>query len=283
MKMKKLTNSNIKKFNNVVHLSNDDDEDEPVQANKLGYFRSTQTAQCLDIHITGAIRDAEYYTQVVQAIKNTSEGDLVNFHLNSFGGNLNGLQSLLSAMLSTEAEKRAYIDGGAMSAASILALNCDSVFVSPYAEMLCHFISLSAGGKSSDVKSHFDHIQRTSEKLFRETYQFFLTEEEIEECIEHGRDIWLDAEEIAERLQRKFEIIQELSEQAEQDDQADATSCECNPNDCSITSCAGYSEACIKGKAFSDVLSRLEDTVEENQGVDSHKGSKTRRKASKAV
>lgn len=213
MKNTNNTSLNIKKFNNTVHLSEpDEDDDEPIQTDKLGYFRSTQTAQCLDIHITGAILEAEYYTQVVQAIKNTSEGDLVNFHINSYGGNLNGLQSLLSAMLSTEAEKRAYIDGGAMSAASILALNCDSVFVSPYAEMLCHFISLSAGGKSSDVKSHFEHIQRTSERLFRETYQFFLTEEEIEACIEHGRDIWLDAEQIAERLQRKFSILKELSE-----------------------------------------------------------------------
>lgn len=259
-----ITKSNIKKFNNTVYLS-DDDEDEPVQANKLGYFRSTQTAQCLDIHITGAIRDAEYYTQVVQAIKNTSEGDLVNLHINSIGGNLNGLQSLLSAMLSTEAEKRAYIDGGAMSAASILALNCDSVFVSPYAEMLCHFISLSAGGKSSDVKSHFDHIQRTSEKLFRETYQFFLTEEEIEDCIEHGRDIWLDAEEIAERLQRKFEIIQELAEQ-----EGDCNNCE----DC---------DSCNGCNLVQDADNALEELTEEDQVVDNPKPSKTRRKASKAV
>lgn len=252
------------KSQQVFLNGDDDDDDEPIRVNKLGYFRSTQTAQCLDIHITGAIRDAEYYTQVVQAIKNTSEGDLVNFHLNSFGGNLNGLQSLLSAMLSTEAEKRAYIDGGAMSAASILALNCDSVFVSPYAEMLCHFISLSAGGKSSDVKSHFDHIQRTSEKLFRETYQFFLTEDEIEECIEHGRDIWLDADEIAERLQRKFEIVQELSEQ-----EGDCEGCDgCNGNGCNLVQ---------------DADNALEELTEEDQVVDNPKPSKTRRKASKAV
>lgn len=219
---------NIKTNNRLVKLSQEDDEDEDGQhqhSNKLGYFRSTQTAQCLDIHITGTIREAEYYTQVVQAIKQTDEGDVVKFHINSWGGSLNGLQSILSAMFSTEATTVAYLDGSIFSAAGMLCLHCDNIHVSPVSEMMIHFVSFQTGGKGSDVVSHVEFVQRTSEKLFRDTYKNFLTPEEIEQCIHNGKEIWLDSEQIIERLQNKFAILQ-----AEEDEECngDCQGCMCH-------------------------------------------------------
>lgn len=222
---------NIKSNNRLVKLSqdNEDEADElQFRSNKLGYFRSTQQAECLDIHITGYIQDASYYTQVVQAIKQTEEGDVIKLHINSYGGNLNGLQSLLSAMFSTEATTVAYLDGACFSAASMLALHCDNIHVSPMSEAMVHFVSFSTGGKGSDVLGHVEFIQRTSEKLFRDTYEYFLTAEEIEQCIHSGKEIWLDSEQIIERLQNKYSTLQaERESESDEECQGDCEGCNC--------------------------------------------------------
>lgn len=282
MKMKKLTNSNIRKFNNTIRVSEDDeDDDDTVRSPSLGYFRKTQTSSLIEIPIDEEVKGPSYYRNVAQAIRDSDEGDLIRFFICSPGGRLDGLMSLLSSMWKTDATTEAHIEGFCDSASSMLAMHCDNVYVSPMASMLVHQVQYGVGGKSADIQAHVAHFTNYSETFFRDTYQYFLTDEEIQKCID-GYQLYLNAEQIAERLQRKFEIIQELSEQAEQDD-ADATNYECNPNDCSTTRCAGYSDGCIKDKAVKDVLSRLEDTAEENQGVDSRKGSKTRRKASKAI
>jgi hypothetical protein len=46
----------------------------------------------------------------------------------------------------------------------------------------------------------------TSEQLFRDTYKYFLTESEITRCIE-GLELWLSADDIRKRLERKFELM----------------------------------------------------------------------------
>lgn len=216
---------NIKKFNSTRFSQDEDDDEQHVQSNKLGFFRSVQQCEKLDIHITGDIVNADYYTSVVQAIKNTDEGDEIHLHLNSWGGSLNGLQSILSAIYSTEAVTIAYLDGAIFSACGILALHCDNIHVSPFAEFMVHFVSFATGGRSSDVVSHVEFVKRNSEKLFRDTYKNFLTPEEIEQCIHNGKEIWLDSEQIIERLQNKFAILQ--AEEAEECN-GDCQGCMCH-------------------------------------------------------
>lgn len=199
--------------------NDDDDPDDKLFGNKqLGYFSSQQTSTCIVVPIDEAVKDASYYRQVVQAINNTGEGDQIQFEINSPGGDLEGLIALLTAMSKTEATKVAHINGSAHSAASMLALNCDGVYLSPYASMLVHFISFGYSGKSTDVKSFVNHIHSTSEKLFRETYELFLTEDEIQKCID-GAELWLSSEEIARRLEYKYSII---NAQEEVEDESEA-------------------------------------------------------------
>ena len=196
--------------------NDDDDLDDKLFGNKqLGYFTQTQTSTCIVVPIDEPVKDAAYYRQVVQAISNTSEGDQIQFEINSPGGDLAGLIALLTAMSKTEAAKVAHINGDCHSAASMLALNCDGVYVSPYASMLVHFVSFGSSGKATDIKSHVNHVHSTSEQLFRETYELFLTEEEIEKCI-GGFELWLNYDEISRRLEYKYSILNSEDEPKEQ-------------------------------------------------------------------
>lgn len=196
------------------HRNEEDDEDVTPQMDKhLGYFTRTKVATCITVPIDEGVREAVYYRQVAKAISEAGPDDQVEFEISSPGGYLNGLIALLTAMAKTEATTVAHINGECHSAASLLALNCDAIYVSPYATMLVHFVQFGASGKGTDVKSHVDHIYNTSEKLFRNTYKYFLTDQEIEKCIQ-GLELWLDADEINERLKRKFEILQKEAKKA---------------------------------------------------------------------
>ena len=270
MKMKKLTNSNIRKFNNsnAVFVSDDDEDDDVVRSPSLGYFRKTQTSSLIEIPIDEDFKGPSYYRNVAQAIRDSEEGDLIRFFLNSPGGRLDGLMTLLSSMMKTDATTEAHIEGFCDSAGSFLAMHCDNVYVSPLASMLVHNASYGTGfQKAADIHQQVQHFNNYSETLFRDTYRYFLTDEEIQKCID-GYQLYLNAEEIAERLQRKFEIIQELSEQ-----EGDCNNCK----DCD--SCDG----CNGCNLVQDADNALEEFTEEDQVVDNPKPSKTRRKTSKAV
>jgi hypothetical protein len=90
----------------------------------------------------------------------------------------------------------------------MLALHCDETEVSDNATMLCHNISYGTGGKGADVLSHVKHVSKTSDKLLRSTYKHFLTTQEIDDMIS-GKEIYLDADEIQERLDTREDLRQE--------------------------------------------------------------------------
>jgi ATP-dependent protease ClpP protease subunit len=208
--------SNYKQSNYKHKNDEDEDDDDEYFSNRqLAFFKRTQEITNLSIPIDEGVREPKYYRQAVQAISNTSEGDIVEFEINSGGGRLDGLLAILTAMQKTDALTVANINGECHSAASMLALNCDNVYVSPYATMLCHHVSYGTAGKASDIKLHVNHIQSVCEKLFRQTYHLFLTEDEIESCLE-GYQLWLDSDEINRRLEQKYSVINALIE-AEQE------------------------------------------------------------------
>jgi len=180
----------------------DDDMDDFVPPKNLGYFVNTIPVSTYTVFLNEAIVSPVYYTDVVNMLYHASEHDTVIFNINSPGGQLNGLQSLLDAVMSTQASTIAMLVGECHSAASIFALHCDMVDVGPLATMLCHNVSYGYSGKGSDVLSHVQHVSKNSENLFRTTYKDFLSEQEINEVLA-GKELYLDALEIAQRLEAR--------------------------------------------------------------------------------
>lgn len=191
-------------------MNNQFEEENQLQINKQLEFYTEQISNiAMTVHIDEEIKEPSYYRQVVQGINSLSEGDQITFNISSPGGRLDGLEVVLSAIDNTEAVTIANIAGQCHSAASILALNCNMIYVSPHASMLVHFISFGSAGASNHVLKQAEHTKKVSEKLFRNTYKYFLTEEEINKCIEDDYQLWLDAEQILERLTFRQEKYQE--------------------------------------------------------------------------
>ncbi len=207
---------NTKTNNRLVKCSQDeDDEDDDCGGKGLGYFVKTQVNELIEIPIDEGIMSPSYYRNVTQAVRDAGEGDVIRFIVNSPGGRLDGLMSLLSNMLKTDAVTEAHIDGFVDSAASMLSMHCDNIYVSPYASMLVHHVAYGIGmNKAADIHQHVTYFNAYSEQFFRDTYQHFLTDEEIQKCLD-GYQLYLNAEQIVERLQNKFNILQAQQQEGE--------------------------------------------------------------------
>jgi len=73
--------------------------------------------------------------------------------------------------------------------------------VYPYASMLCHVYSSGAFGKRSDVQAQLEHEYPYYRKFFDDIYSGFMTKAELNK-VWKGTDLWLNAEQIQERLDR---------------------------------------------------------------------------------
>jgi hypothetical protein len=79
--------------------------------------------------------------------------------------------------------------------------------------MMIHAATFGAFGKQSDVISHASFVDRQVKALMHDIYKDFLTDSEFEEVI-MGREIWLDSDEIIERLKKRTEL-QKLAQEKE--------------------------------------------------------------------
>lgn len=215
----KLSQYNKPKYQFKRKSVNDDlDQEDYSEENQLGYFVSSHQMCNYTVPIDGSFREPAYYRGVIQMLMNASEHDTVAFLINSPGGALSGLLSLLEAINMTEANTVALLVGNASSAASMFALHCNEVYVGDNSTLLCHNISYGTGGKGSDVLAHVQHTSNAANKLLRKTYKYFLNEKEIEDML-NGKEIYMEAEEIIERLQKREELKQAEIEAEEKQQQ----------------------------------------------------------------
>lgn len=202
--------------NKLLRTDHDDEDDGDFVGSKttLGYFMKQQVATQYTVTIDEAFTEPSYYRGVVSMLMGASEEDTVIFLINSPGGRLSGLLTLLEGINMTDATTLAVLVGECASAASMFALHCDQVFVSENATMLCHNVSYGTNGKGSDVLAHVNHVAKTSEKLLRSTYLNFLSEKEVLELL-NGQEIYLDSDEIKARLEQKQKATADQEQEPE--------------------------------------------------------------------
>lgn len=198
--------TNMKYVTNNPKANEDEDEIEVSGPDFCGYFKNSKVISKLVVPLDEPFKEARYYRMVVDAIRDLGEDDVVEFHINSPGGDLQGLVALLSAIENTEATTVAVLEGEVHSAGSMLAVSCDAVMVGSYANMLCHSVRYGVRGKAADIHAQVLHSNDYNETLMRKCYEYFLTTEETEELLK-GKELWLNNEEIKERFQRKFDAL----------------------------------------------------------------------------
>lgn len=160
-----------------------------------------------DVSIRDDIDSNDYFADLIELLRTASEEDVFHLHFSTDGGMLDATQELLAAMSVTEATVVGHLVNKAISAGSIIFLNCHEWQVYAGSHMMVHQMSYSAGGGNQNVKGQVDFYARMNEKLVKNTYTGFLTPEEIQDVL-NGKDVYLEDADVAERLEQYAEFRQ---------------------------------------------------------------------------
>ncbi len=96
------------------------------------------------------------------------------------------------------------MEGEAFSAGSLILLSCPAIHIQPYTTMMCHSAAFSSGGMVQQVRDHVDFTGRHAEAVMEDVYRDFLSTQEFSD-LKRGVEIWLDYDQINERLEKMFE------------------------------------------------------------------------------
>ena len=165
------------------------------------YVKSTDQ---LDVYLNTGIDEPSYYSEICYILSTLTEDETVYFHINTPGGILDSAFQLVDAIKGCRATTIAKLTGTVASAGTIIALSCDKLIVAEHTSFMIHNYSAGAYGKGNELKARQEHIDKSTNDAFKEFYSGFLTDKEVKEVI-NGKDIWLTADEVRMRWQRKLD------------------------------------------------------------------------------
>ena len=183
----------------------------PIDAllnNKPNDYISTceRTFRHHDVFLDGEITDPPSYRELISLLFNADANDTIIFFINSGGGNMDSALAIIEALKHTPAIVTAIIVGACHSAASIISMYCDDVIVTESAYSMIHTASFGSSGNTGNVKAHTEFTVRQVEKLLNETYEGFLTKDELAK-VKTGVEIWFDSEELRSRINNRVKYL----------------------------------------------------------------------------
>jgi len=159
-------------------------------------------------YVSGVIEDAKQYNDWFEVIRNANETDIVKLHINSPGGDLFTAIQFMRILNESNAVIVASVEGACMSAATMIFLCANQFEISEHSMFMFHNYSGIAFGKGGEMYDNITHERKWSEKIMRNVYKDFLTEEEIKAILDN-KDIWMEGEEVLKRLKLKHKVLEE--------------------------------------------------------------------------
>lgn len=175
----------------------------PILKEECPVSVNTQSYNCYDIILDEDIKQPHYYRNAFQALREAREGDVVRLFICSSGGSLSSAIQFKNYIEECEGHVVAIVDGEAYSAASLIALCAHEIHVKPYSTWMLHSASFGAIGSTENVKAQVDFTAKHADAFMEEVYRDFVTPGEMHD-IRRGVEIWLDADQVSERLEKKF-------------------------------------------------------------------------------
>lgn len=138
------------------------------------------------------------------AMRKAEKNENVTVRINSMGGACATISTFQNIIKNSEAHFHGVLEGYAFSAGSAMFLLCDSHEVSDLAEMMIHTSNQGLRTHSQGMEEFGKQTGRSARIMIESVYKDFLTQEEIEKIL-LGAEMWLDANQIRERLKIREE------------------------------------------------------------------------------
>lgn len=177
-------------------------------ASKLPQHRAYPTSATHNFFIYGAVGDLPEYVDMITVLTTASESDIINIYLNTPGGCVETMISIIHGIIQCQGTVVAHAHGSVASAGTFLFLACPYRVVYPYAHFMFHDAS---GGAIGKMNENVKQIMATSELIQKLAYDIYVptfTEEEVTRILE-GHDYWCDAEEMHDRIVEANKIMEE--------------------------------------------------------------------------
>ena len=158
-------------------------------------------ASVFEFYLTQDIGILSKYDDWYIACEEATENDLINVHINSFGGCLETALQIHNALMMTRATVFVHIEGACCSGASIIAMAGDQHIIAPNAYMMIHSWTGGTYGKFGNVIENSEFQTKWFKAVMFRCYKDFLSEKEIESVLD-GKDVWLDSKEVESRYEK---------------------------------------------------------------------------------
>jgi len=174
-----------------------------------GFFSnivSTQEYEVVDVYLTSETNEGKFYTVIDHKLRSLNNGDVVNIYLRNYGGTINGLTDLLSAIHDTEAsEVNMILTAPSYSCGALLAVAGTSLRMKPNTFLMFHNYSTGSSGKGGEAMISSKEHDKWIKRLMRDIAMPFLTEKEMV-GLEHDQDIYIHEydKSVKERIKRHF-------------------------------------------------------------------------------
>jgi ATP-dependent protease ClpP protease subunit len=162
-----------------------------------------------DVFLDNEIDCPDKYRDFLTILFNSDENDSINLFINSSGGSLDSTFAIIEGLKYTQATTTAMLVGPCFSAASMIAMYCDQIVVFDSAYMMIHTAFFESQGSARNVKAHTEFTVKMIEKMLHETYDGFLTSEELE-GVKSGVELWFDADQIRNRFQERLKFLNKV-------------------------------------------------------------------------
>jgi len=184
------------------------------QASVTKAFVNKPVSSLHTFYLSGQIEEPSEYISWFEIMRNAGETDVIQIHINSYGGDLFTAIQFLRAIADTQAHVICSVEGACMSAATMIFLSADTFEVSEHSIFMFHNYSGGTFGKGGEMIDQLVHERKWSQHLLNRIYKEFLEEGEISALLEN-KDIWMDGEEVLKRLSKRHEKFQKLAKAAE--------------------------------------------------------------------
>lgn len=185
----------------------DDNKDTnfPEPASQFVYYVSP-VQRVHHFYLSKPIGEPADYIEMIHRIKRAGPNDVVYIYLNTPGGFTSTGVQIISAMRTSQAHIVTVLEGEVASLGTLIFLSGDEFVVHDHCLFMIHNFSGGTYGKGHEQVAQIEGTVKWFEKLAKQTYLPFLTEEELDR-VTRGEDMWMDSDEVRRRLTRMVKIL----------------------------------------------------------------------------
>lgn len=193
----------------MYNQNNDDQPAEGRVVQPYEYYEQVMVQRVHHFYLSLDIGPAALYTDMIHGIRMASEGEIIVMHLNMQGGNLGTGVQIINAIESSQAHVICSVEGEAHSLGTLIFLSGDEFVVHNNSMMMFHNFSSVVSGKGHEQKSRLEATTAWFTEMARKKYIPFLSEEEFQDMLD-GKDLWMQSDEIRNRVKRLGESDENL-------------------------------------------------------------------------